>query len=740
MIVTIAIPERASGVERYAAEELKKYLALLYGIDAAVQHSGAALPDGPTVVIGTLRNHPSLPGAEWPALSADGFCLKTVRTDPPVLAVAGGSGRGALFGVYELVERWGVRFLLSGDVLPERPEPFRLTGFDERVEPAYPLRAMRPMANLPEGSAPWGLADFTGFIDQMAKLKFNTFAFVIMESGPWLDYEFRGLKRPAGDIFYGFRFPIDDDFVGKELFAGRSEFYSPVLAKARNEEERKQLGIGLVRSIIAHCKSRDLQTLLIFSFLEPPTAMKHKCNEWASLPLPDPKSFAGAHFSATPVEEFGINPQYAAWMNVLDPVVRELTAHRLRALINTYPEADFYHLWVSEHRAGVGDCREVFRALDKKYHLSPEFDWEKALEDFASSPFDRERYQNQMKGDLLFVSVMDEIFNENHLLRQTAKPEADIGLIGVMPQLAPMMTRMLPANATFGQFLDYGAHGVAERIDRLEPLLKAGMPTTLEIGIHDDNNMYFPQVSVESMERIVKATASLGMKGCVVSLWQVRQADINAAFLSRAIWHPETAAAGFYKEFSAQLAGPAAADDFEQACRLIEEADRQVRKGLLYGYAFPMTEGLVKAFVYDRVPDRDREEIRRIQAQFQAALGRFASAREKSSCRGRPLVEFWMRRTQFAIDWLDMAVACAGLGRLLGDRLQPGARLTPGQKQSALAALDGLLDRSRALIELIAGDAGHIGDLGQIANLNQHVHRYLKKVRADVAGRPAEHG
>ena len=266
-MTSIYVSAQASPVERYAAGELRKYLSLLYRLDAPVREGDPAAADGPAIVVGQTRHHAGVAGAEWPSLSADGFCLRTVRTDPAVLVVAGGSGRGALFGVYELLERWGVRFLLSGDALPEPPEPLRLTGFDERGEPAYPMRAMRPMANLPEGSAPWGLADFTGFIDQMAKLKFNTFAFVIMESGPWLDYEFRGMKRPAGDIFYGYRFPIDDGFVGKELFAGQSEFYNPVLAKARNEEERKQLGIGLVRAIIAHCKSRDLLTLLIFSFL-----------------------------------------------------------------------------------------------------------------------------------------------------------------------------------------------------------------------------------------------------------------------------------------------------------------------------------------------------------------------------------------------------------------------------------------------------------------------------------------
>ena len=62
---------------------------------------------------------------------------------------------------------------------------------------------------------------------------------------------------------------------------------------------------------------------------------------------------------------------------MLDPAVKELTTVRLKALIDTYPDADFYHLWVSEQRAGVVDYKEVFRILDARYNLSPEFDLDK---------------------------------------------------------------------------------------------------------------------------------------------------------------------------------------------------------------------------------------------------------------------------------------------------------------------------------------------------------------------------
>lgn len=732
MDLTIFIDRQANPVEYYAAEELKKYLEVLYREEACICAEPAKVLQGPSVIIGDPRNHPWLAGTEWPILSGDGFCLRTVPADYPVLVVAGGSGRGTLFAVYELLEHWGIRFLLSGDVLPEKPEPLRLIGFDECVEPAYPIRATRPMANLPEGSAAWSLSDFTAYIDQAAKLKFNTFVFVIMESGPWLDYDFRGMPRPAGDIFYGYRFPIDEHFIGKELFAGASEFYSPVLAVARDDEERKQCGISLVHSILGHCKSRGLLTILTFSLLEPPTELKHKCNEWASVPLPDPNSFPDAHFTVTPVEEFGVNPQYAAWMNVLDPVVRDLTAHRLRALIETYPEADSYHLWVSEHRAGVIDHQKIIAAFDSKYRAIPDFDFERELSRSDGSPFERERYQNQMKGDLSFLYAFDMILNEEGLLRSTSKPDAALGVAGVMPPLAPLVAKILPERSVFVEFLDYGAHGPADCIDKVVPLLGEGIPISLEVGIHDDNNMYFPQASVESLERIVHATASSSMNGYVAALWQVRQADINGAFLARASIKPATTASEFYRDFFPRLVGPSASENFEKGYRLLEAADREVRKGLLYGYAFPMTDRLIATFVQKGV---DREAIQTIRPQFKAVLEHFTAARAVASSGGLKYVDFWIKRTQFAVDWLDLAIASADFGKILGDCMETGLPLAPGVKVAALRALDGLIDRSRSLIELIAGDASHIGDLGQIANLNQHVHRYLLKLRIEITSR-----
>lgn len=750
MSLIIVPPPTPSPVETYAAEELKKYLARIYGIEADIRSEPDF--DVPTILLGDPRRFARFADTPWPEIFADGFCMKSLSDSPPVLAIGGAVGRGTLFGVYELIERWGVVYLLSGEQLPEHPAPLVLTGFDEVLSPTCHTRATRPMANVAEGSAAWTLEESTDYIDRAARMKFNAFLFVVQESGPWLDYKFRGLERPAGDIFYGFRFPIGEGFVGKELFPGQTEFYSPVLGEARNEQERKELGIGLVRAILAHCHARGLLGLLTFVLLEPPTLFKHQCNAWATLPLPDPASFQNAIFTVTPTEEFGTNPHYAAWMNMLDPAIRELTAHRLQALLETYPEADAYHFWISEHRSGTAESDKIFSALDAKYHVTPRFDFQEALRHPEDSPFDKDRFKHQMEGDLQFLYAFDKILEENHPFERVSARGGTVGVAGVMPQLSPLTQRILPAGSVRVEFLDYGAHGPADRIAQIIPSLEAGERISLEIGIQDDNSMYFPQVSVESLATITQATGHLGMEGYVAALWQIRQADINAAFLARASWHPDTTADAFYREWLPQLVGAEAAGDFERGLRVLEAADREVRYSLLWGYAFLMTPRLVPALMRGV----DREGIARVVPQFRRAIEWFDAARPHSSKGGRRHVEFWASRTRFALDWLDMVVACADLGALLGENVlaaalpttpQPGLTFSqdnPGsipalrteQRTCALSALDALISRAEELIRSIAADAKTPGDLGQIAALNQFVLRVLRDLQDEISCSP----
>ena len=82
-------------------------------------------------------------GNAFPSVSEQGFILRCVQFQGrPSLVVSGGSPRATLWTVYELVERWGVRYLLHRDVLPA-PCTFHLPNLEVVMEPTLSVRQWR---------------------------------------------------------------------------------------------------------------------------------------------------------------------------------------------------------------------------------------------------------------------------------------------------------------------------------------------------------------------------------------------------------------------------------------------------------------------------------------------------------------------------------------------------------------------------------------------------------------------
>ena len=82
--------------------------------------------------------------------SDQGVVLKHVNGGGrPLWLIGGGSPVATLWAVYELVERLGVRFLLSGDVFPDLSGAPSLPEVDEHREPVFHDRIWRVMNDEP---------------------------------------------------------------------------------------------------------------------------------------------------------------------------------------------------------------------------------------------------------------------------------------------------------------------------------------------------------------------------------------------------------------------------------------------------------------------------------------------------------------------------------------------------------------------------------------------------------------
>ncbi len=137
---SIIIPETASPSQRYAAEELQSFTEQMTGVKLAIATDATPLPKR-AVIIGETRASAQALGEkiDLAKLGEDGFRLVA---RPNRLLVLGSSQRGCLYGVYELLERFGgCRWYASWHSVIPRLDTFAVPdNLDDAQVPAFEMR------------------------------------------------------------------------------------------------------------------------------------------------------------------------------------------------------------------------------------------------------------------------------------------------------------------------------------------------------------------------------------------------------------------------------------------------------------------------------------------------------------------------------------------------------------------------------------------------------------------------
>ena len=116
-------------------------------------------------------------------LKPEGLVLKTVDLEGRPAVLAGGNDEpGTMYAAYELLERLGIVFQLTNDIIPQQKPDLSVPALDVRMEPVFKSRGMHCCHGIR-----WymGLEDFRREIDQLAKLKMNVLQFYWGMGGPW---------------------------------------------------------------------------------------------------------------------------------------------------------------------------------------------------------------------------------------------------------------------------------------------------------------------------------------------------------------------------------------------------------------------------------------------------------------------------------------------------------------------------------------------------------------------------
>ena len=120
--------------ERYAAEELQSYLLKISGVTLPIVTDAEEAVEE-EILLG--RNMRLGEAVDFTALSTDAFLL---RTKGNKLIIAGDRPRGTLYGVYEVLEKLGVRWFADNVERVPTLERVELPALDETHAPAFAYR------------------------------------------------------------------------------------------------------------------------------------------------------------------------------------------------------------------------------------------------------------------------------------------------------------------------------------------------------------------------------------------------------------------------------------------------------------------------------------------------------------------------------------------------------------------------------------------------------------------------
>ena len=719
--VDVVMGSSAPELERFAARELCDYLAQLYGIQAYPARGPSATSEA-VILIGSPRTNATVKGVTgrqpFPEVSDQGIVLRrTELGGRPALIVAGGSPQATLWAVYELVERWGVRYFTDRDVLPDRGKAFELTDLDVVMEPVFRVRGHPSIQDFAPSGESWGMADFRVLIDQLAKMKFNRLHIYPYMYQPYLHWEHKGIKRRSTSLWYGQRFPITPDMWGRELFEDASEFWNPDLPVRGRYVDMMAAGERQVHNLIEYAHRRGLECDVTAPTNDFPP-------EFAPLLRGAEKSFqlAVRPGSNTPVD---------------DPVVFDLSAAILRATVNTYPEADRVSVAMPEEKQWLAEYERAWKLLDAKYGISRI----RSLQEIVAASGQRQgsgRWPGelgaaQLKGDLTSLYFYDRLLNDPEILKGTMRPDMKFVYEGPAEELFPFFDRILPAGSEVGIHPENQPEHFLPRAEVLSTLNTQKVPGFMHVTLDDDVVGLVPQLRPTVLHDVLRELHRHGWTGFIARERFPADHDAVLAYLAQAGWDREANPKLVARDLVRTVCGEGAVEDLVAAFDLVESATLTLatsradspEAGVTAGaqrldipFAFYVPRMMMKFWRPQPVP----AYLGYVQRDYREALEAARRAWEKSEPQGRWYPQFWVGRLEFALGYANTVEA-----------LHRGALAEKaGRRQEALSQARNGLETLREATEAYVRVARNRTDLGAIAVLNEYGYRPLKAKVAEL--------
>jgi hypothetical protein len=715
----IRISPTADKLQQFAAAELKRYLKRLFGITAHIATGASA--GGRRFVLGLhTDDHVRAAARRLPNLSDQGHLVR--RQSPQVMILTGGSSAAVAWAVYELVERYGVRFLLHGDLFPKDAGPWRLPDVNAVFEPTLQVRSWRQWNALPTGPEMWSAEQQKTFIRQLFKLKFNGVHLSLWPHQPVVHYECGGIRKRTGLLLFDQHFPITRDNIGREHLVDAPRLDNPEFVGAKTYEDRLAICTGLMKTIIRTAKNFGMQATIAMQPLEFAKEFR---------PLLQAPSMTSIQLGDLSCAETG---------DLTNPGHTQLVETGMRAYLEQYREVDAMYLNMPEHPQAGRVFEQSWNELDARYGLARDFDMATVLEKASHNalvPGDSERASREFKSSVSMLNFFDRFFAGNDILEQAADWNIHVNLnIGMNAEhLFPIMDRVLWDGAGIATTLAYTASRAVRVMDSMARMDTAKVPAELVITLQDDNIGSLPQVATHSLHNLMQNMQRHGWRGYHTRSWPVGDLNPPVAFLAKASWDATMTPHAAYVDHFSHVYGPGSVDDMCRAMRILEDATVILDLDFLSLF-FPVLTIMCRE-LGDNTPMP--QGLLHVRAMYQAVDNLFAHVERLVTTRsGRAELAYWRQRVVFAIEALnEKAHLHEGSIKLAAAKRSRSKRAKADHRAQAKQSFAKAIAAGEAAIRAMASE---VRDDSDRAGLATHYHLFVRDVREQtakaLAGRP----
>ena len=542
---------------RWVAVELQRYLQKLSGAELSIVTSDKVPEEKTLIVVGGPQSNPLTEVAQqkklvdFTGLKPEGFILKSIGLAGRQAVVVGGNDEAStMYAAYELLERLGVVFQLTGDIIPQQKADLELTALSVKMEPSTKYRGL----HMRHFVMPWmGLDDFRRLVDQMAKLKCNYLEFYWYVGAPWIEYSHRGEKRQIGDLYTkesgyltwritAFDHTASDVKIGRERFK-QERVCAPEFAEVQTADEAHQVARRWLRQAIDY-------------------AHQHKIQLWLGMgDCPAVPPNLGRHSpTGRPSHIFG------TIMPPGDPAGVEIWEDAVRSMIVTYPKADGYWIWLSEGHYPFNDpaSKNVLQQYDQARKLIP------TLEQIRKLGYSRPTSQRQIDADVGLLHYGKELVQRT----KRRHPEAKLGLALLgRSYLLRALDSLVPKDVVFESMEASPCWNRGYRVP-MERFADVGERDVLVVPRLDDDESEFGMqfnVSLYEHDRVLVSTAQFGVDGAVAQVGKLRGLEQNAKYLAEGAWNPSLTTNVFYQTYLSRTFGSDALEEMSKAYKVFEE-------------------------------------------------------------------------------------------------------------------------------------------------------------------------